>query len=970
MRKSILLVLCSLLSTVLYAGPVSKEQARQIASQFLTAKGGAHRAPAQLVEQAPVLNAVDKAGNPYIYAFNAGHDGGYVLVSGDDRFVDVLGYSSNGSFDNADMPDNMRAWLQGYVDEMKWAIEHGIADAEKLPTAPRRAEVKKEIGPLMLTHWNQDAPYNNMTPYYYYNKNNGTYSYSKTYVNGYSHCATGCVATAMAQAMYYNRWPEGAMTKGIPAYEWKTGVWLPGEDEVLPATTFDWNNMLEVYSEGHYTDVQANAVAKLMQYCGYSVEMDYGASSGTSTHIVADALKKYYDYSETTVYLDRSFYSYGDWIELLYHELAQNRVVVYSGQSSGGGHAFICDGYEGEDYFHINWGWGGSSDDYFKLSVLNPYEQGIGGSSTRDGFNFGQGAVVGIQKNGGEGTILEVAKSNCSLSLVSISANKASAAIGEPIDVTLKVTNSGPDDYDGDLWLCEENIGLMSGKTFRISANETKECVVSFTPNTYTGSYYIYGFKPNGYGTYSPIDENKKCLVTVTSSSGGNTGTKVTLTPSVEVENLVVDNNKNYIYGPASGNVFKAKITVTNGDEATTYVGYYQWNLFHYDSSQSKWVTIAYTSTSVRIPANGGSVVIPVEVTDLPNGHIYMLSLTYYYDASLEDPWTDWHDVGVYYTKPAIVSYDKEGNMTLSQASTTFNTPTGALCVDLAGLDVLEVTPNSNPNTLYIIGSGQTAPTGASNVLRYDGSAYSASSIQLTDGEDFYSPVDFTADNIEFNYQFTVAADGTNGWNTIMLPFDVSEVTANDVPIDWFHSSTDTGKNFWLKKFTSDDANHVYFDFTDEFKAYTPYIVAFPGNKWGAKWDMSNKVLKFKGTDVQVHSGDTPAIITGSSYRFVGSTQTVDTENIYTLNASGNNFVLNADGGSGAFRAFFKPGTYDYTVTSLSIGNESDHTTGVQGLKVEPENTKDSKMYNLNGQRVAQPKKGLYIVNGKKVMIK
>lgn len=952
MRKSILLVLCSLLSTVLYAGPVSKEQARQIASQFLTAKGGAHRAPAQLVEQAPVLNAVDKAGNPYIYAFNAGHDGGYVLVSGDDRFVDVLGYSNSGSFDNADMPDNMRAWLQGYVDEMKWAIEHGIADAEKLPTAPRRAEVKKEIGPLMKTHWNQDAPYNSFVPEYEAGKLS----------------ATGCVATAMAQAMYYNRWPEGAMTKGIPAYEWKTGVWLPGKDEVLPATTFDWNNMLEVYSEGHYTDDQANAVAKLMQYCGYSVKMNYGESSGASTHMVAYALKEYYDYSKTTVYLDRSNYSYGNWIELLYHELAQNRVVVYSGQSSGGGHAFICDGYEGEDYFHINWGWGGSSDDYFKLSVLNPYEQGIGGSSTRDGFNFGQGAVVGIQKNGGEGTVLNVAENNISLSVVSINADKTSAVIGEPVTVTVTVKNSGMDEYDGDIWLYVKGIGPLTGKVFRIAAGETKDCKVIFTPSGYTGTFNIYAMRPVGGGYYDYIDKNKYCSVKVTEGTD-NTGTNVTLTRTIEVENLHVENDNNLIYGPASGNKFKATLTVTNTDTQITYAGYYQWNFYYADYTQEKWVLVTDKSTSVMIPANGGSVTIPVEVDDLPNNTDFLLRVTYY-NSSLKDGWTDWDTVGTYYTIPAIASYDKDGKITLSAISSPYETPANALCVDLAGLDVLEVTPNSNPNTLYIIGSGQTAPTGASNVLRYDGSAYSASSIQLTDGKDFYSPVDFTADNIEFNYKFTVAADGTNGWNTIMLPFDVSEVTANDVPIDWFHSSTDTGKNFWLKKFTSDDANHVYFDFTDDFKAYTPYIVAFPGNKWGAKWDMSNKVLKFKGTGAQVHSGDTPAIITGSSYRFVGSTQTVNTENIYTLNASGNNFVLNADGGSGAFRAFFKPGTYDYTVTSLSIGNESDHTTGVQGLKVEPENTKDPKMYNLNGQRVAQPKKGLYIVNGKKVMIK
>ena len=964
MRKNFLLILCSLLSVVAFAAPITKEQARQAASQFLTSKGGIHRAAAQLAELPPVLNAVDKAGNPYIYAFNAGNNAGYVLVSGDDRFVDVLGYSNSGSFDNSNMPDNMRAWLQGYVDEMKWAIQHGDADLSKLQKAPRRADVKKEIVPLMKTHWNQGAPYNSFVPEYEAGKLS----------------ATGCVATAMAQAMYYNKWPVEAMTDGIPAYVWKDQNLGP-----LPSTTFDWDLMLEDYTYHQewnqetekyenvpdFNEYQANAVAHLMLYCGYSVEMNYGASSGTSTHRVADALKEYYDYASTTTYLSRNAYSYGNWIELIYHELAQNRVVVYNGQSSGGGHAFICDGYQGEDYFHINWGWGGTSDDYFKLSVLNPYEQGIGGSSTRDGFTTGQGAIVGIQKNGGEGDVLNVNTNSYSLSLVSISANQSTVALGEPVDVTVTVRNNGTDEYDGDLWLYVEGIGLMCGKTTLIPAGETKDCVITLTPNRYTGTYNIYAFCPVGGGYYREIkdddNQSRHCTVEVIVSSGDNIGTNVVLSRSVVVENLHVENDRNNIYGPASRNNFKATITVTNTDESVTYSGYYQWNLYWLD--ETKWRTFAYASTSVRIPANGGSVVIPVEVEGIPNGGRYMLSLTYY-NTSLEGNWTEWDDVGQYYTVPAIVSYDKDGEMTLTGESSTYETPANALCVDLTGINVSTVTPNTNPNTLYIIGNGQTSPTGASNVLTYDGSAYSASSIQLADGNDFYSPVDFTADNIEFTYSFTVPANGTDGWNTLVLPYDVTEVTADNNPIDWFHSGEDTGKNFWLKKFTSDGTNMVYFDYADEFKANTPYIVAFPGDKWGSKWDMSNKVLKFKGTGVQVKSKKSPASITGSSYRFVGSTQAVNTENIYTLNDSGNNFVLNADGGSGAFRAFFKPGTYDYTVTSLSIGNEADHTTGVQTLDVEPDKMKDYTLYNLNGQRISKPTKGLYFVNGKKVIIK
>ena len=178
------------------------------------------------------------------------------------------------------------------------------------------------------------------------------------------------------------------------------------------------------------------------------------SQSGANTaHEVAVALKQYFDYSSTTTYKDRSLYSYANWIELLYNELAQGRPMVFSGQSTGGGHAFVCDGYQSEDYFHINWGWGGQSDGYFKLSVMNPKEQGIGGSSSDDGFNFGQGAIVGIQKNGGTGTVLNVPTSNCSLSLQSIDFSKNPVALGETVEVTFRITNNGPDEYSGDIWV-------------------------------------------------------------------------------------------------------------------------------------------------------------------------------------------------------------------------------------------------------------------------------------------------------------------------------------------------------------------------------------------------------------------------------------------------------------------------------------------------------------------------------------
>ena len=120
------------------------------------------------------------------------------------------------------------------------------------------------------------------------------------------------------------------------------------------------------------TGTTATAVATLMKYCGWSVQMDYGPSSGANSNMVATALKEYFDYNSTTTqWVSRSFYTSAKWADLIYHELANNRPVVYGGQSSGGGHEFVCDGYKyenGTDFFHINWGWGGMSDNYFVLS--------------------------------------------------------------------------------------------------------------------------------------------------------------------------------------------------------------------------------------------------------------------------------------------------------------------------------------------------------------------------------------------------------------------------------------------------------------------------------------------------------------------------------------------------------------------------------------------------------------------------
>lgn len=290
--------------------------------------------------------------------------------------------------------------------------------------------------------------------------------FSTTGGEGFDHCATGCVATSMAQVMKYHEWPAQA-TQDIPSY-----AWYNYDMPLLTPVTFDWNNMLLDYSYG-YTDDETTAVATLMMYCGYSLNMDYGPESGTFTEAVAYALKAYFDYNNSTQYIHRNYYTYTNWINIIYNELNQGRPVVYGGSSSTGGHSFVCDGYQGEDYFHINWGWSGSCDGYFKLAALDPYMQGIGGSSSKDGYHFNQETIVGIQKPTDTGTVLDIAPNDINLELLGFTLSSNSIALGESTEAIVTVKNNSDYEFDGDFIIYDLNYYyLLNGESFKYR-NET-----------------------------------------------------------------------------------------------------------------------------------------------------------------------------------------------------------------------------------------------------------------------------------------------------------------------------------------------------------------------------------------------------------------------------------------------------------------------------------------------------------------
>jgi len=315
-------------------------------------------------------------GDPALYIFSAaGSDNGFTILSADDVAYPLLGYTESGSFNPDDMAPAMRWWLEEYGRQ----IEFAKANGRKGDTRAAAPEGRRDIEPLIKTRWDQGVPYNGMCPI----------------VNG-QRAYTGCVATAMSQIMYYFKYPACG-TGSISYNDEGSGKRLTWDFSKHP---FDWDNMLPTYSNNEWTEAQASAVANLMKSAGAAVKMAYSAdSSGAFSMLTPQAFTKFFGYDPNIKFMLRSYVSSTEWDRMMYENLEKVGPVLCGGGSFiGGGHSFVCDGYNASSgLFHFNWGWSEMSDGYYALNALNPSALGAGGGGG-GGYNFDQDAVFGIQK--------------------------------------------------------------------------------------------------------------------------------------------------------------------------------------------------------------------------------------------------------------------------------------------------------------------------------------------------------------------------------------------------------------------------------------------------------------------------------------------------------------------------------------------------------------------------------------------
>lgn len=321
----------------------------------------------------PLLTVKDGADCPALYVFSRSEGEGFVIASAEAEASPMLGYSDTGVLETDNLPPQLSWWLRQYAAEIGAARMKknatSAASSGNLPTGV--------VNPLVKTKWNQGEPYND---YAYYLKSDTDSVKS----------VTGCVATAMAQIMYYWQYPAQGTGK-ISYTHGSSGTYSMD----FAARPFDWKEMRDTYYPGTYTAEEGEAVAYLMKACGYSVKMDYGmGESGASGTAPATALTQYFGYSKGITVQSRAWWTYDEWVEMLYQNLTEVGPIIYNGSALDGGHSFVCDGYDGNGYFHFNWGWGGMADGYYLLDALNPDEYGIGGAA--GGYNLDQQVILGI----------------------------------------------------------------------------------------------------------------------------------------------------------------------------------------------------------------------------------------------------------------------------------------------------------------------------------------------------------------------------------------------------------------------------------------------------------------------------------------------------------------------------------------------------------------------------------------------
>lgn len=362
MKRTVIFFVSAILSINLFAGSVTPESARRVAQNVLgitPTKSGSN----ELVlvwdgseSSDGVTKASTGAKEAAFYVFNR-KGGGFAVISGEDRFQPVLGYSYENEFRTDNMPDNLKGWFNGYrsiidgIRKGELAAVKGSAGAWEAALSPTKAVAAKTVVDLHTALWDQGEPFNQYCPL----------------KNG-QRTITGCVATAMAIVMKHYNYPEKG-TGTLEGYTTSDGISVSSRT-LDNYAAYAWEDMPESAYSSQWTEANGKAVARLIADCGIGVQAWYGinGTSASSSDIPA-VMRNHMKYGKCSVRLEKDNYTHRDWTDMLKKELDANRPVLYDGADlSNAGHQFVVDGYDSNGYFKFNWGWSGYDNGFFYIT--------------------------------------------------------------------------------------------------------------------------------------------------------------------------------------------------------------------------------------------------------------------------------------------------------------------------------------------------------------------------------------------------------------------------------------------------------------------------------------------------------------------------------------------------------------------------------------------------------------------------
>ena len=1139
MKKTLMTLAAFVLTLAAVAGPIDKQQALNTAKAFMKDVNPQAVLQTTTVKHAPGLQG-NMASQPY-YIFNAENNKGFVIVAGDDRSEEILGYSDEGSFDVNNVPEALVGMLEYFVEDLKELDEAGITAESLLASkAPRKAVsiARRSITPLTKSKWNQRAPFNK---YSNYKDENGNTVYAPV----------GCVATAVSQIFYYHKYAKVPET-GIKGYTMSGGDWPGTVREDLPYREFNFDIMTPTYSSSTstYYTTAGEEVAKLLQYIDVSgrasqhIDGTYISPEGVPSWVRSN-----FGYLTTSVH--RSTPGGAEFENYIYNDLAQDLPVWTAGYSDPERHSFVIDGYSFDDFFHINWGWAGSCDGYFRLAPLTAY-----GYSTGHSWGKHYYAMIGTRPNDGrypnyksyvpevlastdlkemyftgsdESSVTtdQTATSSFSLPLTTVLENRTNTlgqSYSRDFEVEMALFNANMQ-LVAEVKPDVETVNIVHGKTANVVytlgsklhelnlANGEYKLVprsrvagqknfffdrarrdyayvkvvksgnsitLSLVPTYTVNSYEVIGrliadnravlrvnFTNNsfaklantlvlyrgsvkdtnpqdvqqlrmepqstgdidiafkvGTGTSTKLILRDRDRVAYNTTSDTDTGIDI-LTTTVKRASMT----QNIEFGWYAENATNSGTTTTVYDsELHGYMEITNNNTEEYqDFFTLRTTGVSPTSSCitqvVKIPA-GGKARISLDGLNysdntygsLKNGLSGSFTITVYdgtFDKNNETN-TSITTHKFTFNSSSFKWWDKNGKMTATTSLSTETITEGTwpnqtkktyyvVPEDAVAISFMDntpgsyyVKPNSNHNTIYYFSSSSYAErlTNYSSLNTVVGSRTgtktASRAIKFDDNYDAYVPYGFTANagvSYTRTFDYGYEKNGGKGWTTICLPFTVETIKNGNAEIDWYHSSTDKNKLFWMNQFYGEDFMTTLYSYTDIIAGNTPYLIAMPGDSWGEQWSLINKTITFSaGNNTQVLGGynvvDGLPFIDSDNQNFVSAAMAYREiqkgKYVYSMENPGNAFQYVASPDLQSFRGYITKETMPSTsMQSISILNlvdnnfEGGETDGIIQIENGKRTIENGVVYDLQG-RVVSTKglqalpKGIYIMNGKK----